>query len=43
MAANRIMYGMNSSGAGFTNDLWETLTYGEFFKHEFFLILRTLE
>ena len=30
----------NGSGAGFTNDLWETLTYGELLKHEFYLILR---
>ena len=29
------------SGAGFTNDLRETLTYGELLKHEFYPILRT--
>ena len=33
----------SESGAGFTNDLRETLTYGELLKHEFCLILRTFE
>ena len=32
-----------STGAGFTNDFRETLTYGEPLKHEFYLILRTFE
>ena len=30
-------------GAEFTNDLRETLTYGELLKHEFYLILRSFE
>ena len=31
---------INGTGAGFTNELRQTLTYGELLKHEFYLILR---
>ena len=33
----------NASGAEITNDLRETLTYGELLKRKFYLILRNLE
>ena len=32
---------LHKSWAEFTNDFRETLTYGEFLKHEVYLILRT--
>ena len=33
-------YALKKSWAGFSNDLWDTLSYGELLKHVFYLIVR---